>query len=271
MQSLFLTYKSSQVHYQLAGRGKRPLFAFHGYSDSAQSFDLLEEYLEDDFTLVAIDLPFHGKTNWKEGLTLTPANLIEIIETISKDFSQPHSKICLLGFSMGGRIALSLLQNMPWKVEKIILLAPDGLYISKWYWVATQTFLGNKLFNFTARYPGWFFSMLHTGRKLSLIKQNVYKFSFSSMQEKKLRDDLYTRWTTMRKFTTDLKKLKSIILSNKITVRLIFGEYDHITRANGGEKFRTGIEPYCQLSILPCGHNVLQEKNLETIIRLIRE
>jgi len=271
MKSFFLTYKSSRIHYQQAGRGKRLLFAFHGYSDSAHSFDLLEKYIEDDFTLIAIDMPLHGKTDWKEGLTCRPSDLIKIIDVIVQDFSQSHSKIYLLGFSMGGRIALSLLQNMPAKVEKIILLASDGLHISKWYWLSTQTWLGNALFNFTTKYPGWFFSMLHIGRKIKLIKQNVYKFSLSSMQEKKLRDDLYARWTTMRKFTTNFKKLKSVVLFNKIPVRLIYGEYDHIIRTNGGEKFRTGIEPYCHLTILPCGHHVLQEKNLETIISLIRE
>jgi pimeloyl-ACP methyl ester carboxylesterase len=271
MQSLFLTYKSSRIHYQRTGNGRRPLIAFHGYSDSANSFNLLEEYMGNDFTLIAIDLPFHGKTDWKEGLTFRPVDLIEIINAILEDLSLPHSKIHLMGFSMGGRIALSLFQNMPREIDKIILLASDGLHISKWYWLATQTWLGNALFRFTAKYPGWFFAMLHTGKKIKLIKHNVYKFSLSSMQEKKLRDDLYTRWTTMRKFTTNLKKLKSLVLSNKTPVRLIYGEYDHIIFANGAEKFMTGIEQYCKLSILPCGHHVLVEKNLEAIIGLIRE
>jgi len=69
----------------------------------------------------------------------------------------------------------------------------------------------------------------------------------------------------------NLKKIKSLVHSTKIPVRLIYGEYDHIIRMNGGEKFIEGIEPYCHLAILPCGHQVLQEKNLETIVRLIRE
>ncbi|MBS1598275.1 MAG: alpha/beta hydrolase [Bacteroidetes bacterium] len=271
MQSAFLTYKSSRIHYQKAGNGKRALVALHGYSDSANSFDLIKDYMGNDFTLIAIDLPFHGQTDWKEGLTLHPAELIEIIDSIISENSLPHSKIHLMGFSMGGRIALSLFQNVPGKIDKLILLASDGLHISKWYWLATQTWMGNALFNFTTKYPGWFFNMLHVGRKMKLIKQNVYKFSMSSMKEKQLRHDLYARWTAMRKFTTNFKKLKSLVLLHKTPVRLVYGEYDHIIRTNGGEKFREGIEKYCELSILSCGHHVLVSKNLETIVRLIRE
>src|SRR5882724_5510260 len=98
MQSLFLTYKSSHIHYQRTGNGRRPLIAFHGYSDSANSFNLLEEYMGNDYTLIAIDMPFHGKTDWKEGLTLRPVDLIEIMNAILQDLSLPHSKIYLMGF-----------------------------------------------------------------------------------------------------------------------------------------------------------------------------
>jgi len=271
MQSHFLAYRSSRIHYQLAGKGKQLLIAFHGYSDSSHSFDFLEDHIEDDFTFIAVDIPFHGKTDWKEGLTFEPVELIEIIDAISKGFPQMHSKIYLLGFSMGGRIALSLLQMIPAKIDKIILLAPDGLHISKWYWLATQTGLGNALFRFTMKYPGWFFGMMHIGAKIKLISPGVYKFSLSSLHDKELRESLYIRWTAMRRFTTNFKKIKTLVSINKIPMRLIYGEYDHIIRKQGGQKFRIGIEAYCHLLILPCGHHILQEKNLQAIVRLIGE
>jgi len=271
MQSGFLTYKSSQIHYLKSGAGKRALIALHGYSDSAHSFDLLQDHLDDQFTMIAIDLPFHGNTLWNEGLTLRPDELFEIIDAILEDLSLPHTKIYLVGFSMGGRIALSLYQTIPARIEKLILLASDGLHISKWYWIATQTWMGNALFNFTTKYPGWFFGMLNAGKKMKMIKQNVYKFSMSSMQEKRLRDDLYTRWTTMRRFTTNFKKLKSLVITNKTPVRLIYGEYDHIIRTNGGEKFKDGIEQHCKLISLPCEHHVLVQKNIDAIVRLIKD
>ena len=66
----------------------------------------------------------------------------------------------VLGFSLGGRIALSLYQAQPENVEKLILLAPDGLIVNFWYWFSTQTWIGNNIFSFSMKYPGWFFAFL---------------------------------------------------------------------------------------------------------------
>jgi pimeloyl-ACP methyl ester carboxylesterase len=45
----------------------------------------------------------------------------------------------LMGFSLDGRIALSVLELMPAGVSRLVLLAPDGLKINFWYWLSTQT------------------------------------------------------------------------------------------------------------------------------------
>jgi hypothetical protein len=46
---------------------------------------------------------------------------------------------------------------MPEQIEKLVLLAPDGLKVNFWYWLATQTWLGKNSFCFTMKHPGWFF------------------------------------------------------------------------------------------------------------------
>ena len=71
----FLPYRSSRLHYYCWGAGPRLLFAFHGYSESASSFALIGEAIDTPFTLIAIDLPFHGQTEWKEGLSFAPDEL----------------------------------------------------------------------------------------------------------------------------------------------------------------------------------------------------
>lgn len=271
MQSFFLPYKSSLIHYEKTGNGDRLLLGFHGYSESTKAFNFLEGHIGDDLTMIIMDLPFHGKTTWKEGFIFTTAELIEIVEQIIKGSALQQSKICLLGFSMGGRVALSVLQIMPEKIEKIILLSPDGLKVNGWYWLATQNKLGNTLFRLTMQYPSWFLGMLRIANNTRLINQSVYKFATYYMQDKQVRDDLYCRWTTMRKFRNNLKKIKSCIVTNKISAKLLYGEYDRIILADDGKKFRKGIEEYCDLYILPCGHQVLHEKNLETIIHLLEK
>src|ERR1700683_4264497 len=115
MQTFFIPYKSSQIHCCNAGSGKQLLLCFHGYGESAETFGFLEKYLSADFTIVAIDLPFHGKTIWKEGLTFSPADLINIVTDIIQTSPAKNSRLYVAGYSLGGRVALHLLQLIPQK------------------------------------------------------------------------------------------------------------------------------------------------------------
>ncbi len=284
MQSFFLSYRSSRIHYLLGGRGDKLLICFHGYGESGQSFSFLEESLGKDFTILAIDLPFHGKTDWKGGLFFDPATLIALIGQItagtqgSNDTPGSHGRLggngkwWLMGYSMGGRIALSLLEKIPEKVEKLILLAPDGLKVNIWYRITTQTRLGNILFRRTMQKPGWFFLLLRVGNALKLVNPSVYKFTLYHIDQASERSELYTRWTTLRGFRPDIRAIQAFIRERQILVRLLYGQYDRIIRVERGEKFRKGgIEPWCRLTLLPVGHRLLQARNRKAILSLLKD
>src|SRR4051812_22772794 len=177
MQTAFLSYRNSQLHYCWFGAGQKIILCLHGYGESEQTFHFLEKHIFSGYTVIAIDFPFHGKTQWNEGLTFSPADLRAITEMLLAKHGQEGSKLTLLGYSMGGRVALQLLQVIPDKIEKTILLAPDGLKINFWYWLSTQTYIGNRLFGFTMKHPAWFFWLLQTGNRLKLINQSVLKFT----------------------------------------------------------------------------------------------
>ncbi len=113
-----------------------------------------------DFTMIAIDFPFHGKTVWKEGLIFTPEMLLEILTQIEASLPIKKEKISLLGFSMGGRAALSLMPVIAQQMEKMLLIAPDGLKLNFWYWLATQNKLGNQFFKYIMQHPGPMFNVL---------------------------------------------------------------------------------------------------------------
>ena len=284
MQSFFLSHNSSRIHYLLGGRGGKLLICFHGYGESAESFSFLEESLGKDFTILAIDLPFHGKTDWKEGLFFDPQELIALIGQMvaggpggegspgSDKRLGGDGKWWLMGYSMGGRIALSLLEKIPEKVEKLILLAPDGLKVNVWYWLTTQTKPGNVLFRRTMQKPGWFFFLLRIGNALKLVNRSVYKFTLYHIDQASVRNELYRRWTTLRGFRPDIRVIQALIREKHIPVRLLYGQYDRIIRPERGEKFRKGgIETWCRLSLLPVGHQLLQARHLEAILSLVKE
>ncbi|OQP50586.1 hypothetical protein A4H97_01735 [Niastella yeongjuensis] len=269
METAVLSYRSSQVQYCRFGTGQKLILCFHGYGESSASFQFLGKYIGADYTLIAIDLPFHGKTQWNEGLQFSVADLVAITETLHKKYCDGTQRITLLGYSMGGRVALQLLQSLSIQIERTVLLAPDGLKVNFWYWLATQTYIGNHLFEYTMNHPGWFFSLLQAGNKLKLINQSVFKFTRYYINDTAVRRLLYERWTCMRAIKPNLASIKKLIRTHSLPVRLLYGQYDRIIRPERGEKFRRGIESFCTLHIIQTGHQVLQEKQVNEIIQLI--
>src|SRR5258705_3373269 len=180
MENCQLQYKTSTINYYRFGSGSRMAICFHGYGEDAVTFGFLEKFAGNEYSFISIDLLFHGETVWNEGLNFTYNDLIGIIKEISElKNSKPEirdPKLSFIGFSLGGRIALSIYQALPEQTERLILLAPDGLKVNFWYWLATQTWLGNKLFYFTMKHPGWFFFFLKILNKLGLVNTSIFKF-----------------------------------------------------------------------------------------------
>lgn len=275
MEHHLLSYKSSEISYYLYGSGDKIAFCFHGYGEDATSFSFLEKFAGNTFTFYAIDMPHHGQTAWNEEVDFQQEYLRDIIfkilDTQAKKIAiskylVPDFKIILLGFSLGGRIALSLYETMPAQVEKMVLLAPDGLKINFWYWLSTQTRVGNKFFRYTMKRPEWFFVLLRGLNKLKLVNTSIFKFVNHYIGDKKVREDLYKRWTSFRRLKPHLKKIKSLIKTHTTQVRLLYGKHDRIILPVRGEKFRNGIENHCALLIIHSGHQVLHEKHAGEIV-----
>ena len=269
MQSGFLHFKNSNLHYLRAGKGDEVLLCFHGYGESALHFSFVLKSLQQHQSGISIDLPFHGETDWKDK-ELMPGELHQIIQNILLKENLRPAAIKLVGFSMGGRMVLSLFEHSAENIKKLILLAPDGMKLNFWYWVATQSFVGKKLFKFTMYNPGWFLFMLKIGNKMRLINQSIYKFVTYYIHDRQVREDLYNRWMCLRKFKPDLKTVREKIEKNKIPVRLLYGKYDRIILTSPAKRFTEGLEN-TKIELLECGHQVLHEKNVEAIMYAIND
>jgi pimeloyl-ACP methyl ester carboxylesterase len=269
MEHRLLDYKASKISYYRFGRGFRPVICFHGYGENSEMYAFLDKHAGHEFTFYSIDLPYHGFTEWNDG-DFTHHDLQQIISGVLHDHDEKpgtrNQKLTLIGFSLGGRIALSLYQSQPALTEKVVLLAPDGLKVNFWYWLATQTWAGNKLFALTMKKPGWFFGFLKLMNKLGMVNASIFKFVNYYIGDKEVRRLLYARWTSLRKLRPHLQRIKTLVNDNNTPIRLVYGKHDRIILSSVGERFRQGIEKHCTISLIHSGHQVLHEKHVEEIL-----
>ena len=116
MEEGFLEYGNSKVHFLKFGNGEKLLIALHGFGDHASVFLPLEPALKKDYTVYALDLPYHGQTQW-QGDSFSKKNVIGLFEFILK--REQKKRFDLMGFSFGGRIILSSLSELNDKIGKI--------------------------------------------------------------------------------------------------------------------------------------------------------
>jgi pimeloyl-ACP methyl ester carboxylesterase len=271
MQSHYITHKNSTVHYRQFGNGPKLLFCFHGYGRESYTFSFLEKRLGNIYTIIAIDIPFHGLTKWNDELILKPKYLTQFILDIRSSLKKEHMKFSLLGFSMGGRIALHLTELLPEQVDRLVLLAPDGLSFNFWRWFGSETWIGSKLLHYTIYHPGWIVWVVEKGERWKVIHRSIADLIRYYIYDEEHRLSLYRRWISMRKFSPALGKLRRLIVNNGIKVRMLFGAFDRVIPYKGGERFKEGIEAFASFEVVEAGHNLLSEVNARKIAQLIND
>ncbi|MBA2761170.1 MAG: alpha/beta hydrolase [Segetibacter sp.] len=271
MESHYIKYPHSTFHYRQYGNGPKLLFCFHGYGRDSYTFNFFDRLLGKRYTVIAIDLPFHGNTTWDKDLTFQPNFLIQVIQQIRSSLKKEKEKFSLMGYSMGGRIALYLTQILHKHIEQLVLIAPDGLKFNFWNFIGTKTWAGNKLLKYTINNPNWFLSMLNFAEKAKFINRSISSFVHYYMDDNEQRLILYHRWTTMRKFSPNLSKIKRLVNKQKLKIRMMFGRYDNIIPLSGGEEFYNGIEENALLKVVDLGHFLLNEGNAPRIAELFND
>lgn len=263
--SFYIPFLRSRIHYLQWGNGSEWLFCFHGYGESAGSFGFLAEPLGKQFTIIAIDMPFHGATEWKEGLLMQPDQLVTIMQTIKP----PGAGMHLFGYSMGGRISLQLLLQVPEEIRKLVLVAPDGLHHNPWQKIATRTWAGNRLFAWLMKHPAPMLWPLNLAASMGLYDKNLLRFIHYYLNDAGQRALLYRRWTTLRKFRPEENRLVSVINRYHIPVDLLFGRYDRVILTKHGQHFGEKAGPLVRVTEIEAGHQLIKEKHHRLISELL--
>lgn len=106
------------LNFEKKGNGKETLVLLHGFMENLSIWNDIENHLSQDFTLLKIDLPGHGKSD-----ILAEVHTMELMaEEVKKVVDHENvKKFHLLGHSMGGYAALAFAEKYPETLKSLTL------------------------------------------------------------------------------------------------------------------------------------------------------
>lgn len=257
---MLFVYKDYQISYEKWGTGSRILLAFHGFGQSATIFQNISSALKDTYTVYACSLFYHGDSKFPEhvvpGAPLPPEFLKLGVEEFCKQNNIEH--FSLMGYSLGGRLALKLIEMMPERIESVVLLAPDGVKKSRWYYFATNHFIGKRLFRRVVYKPGILFALVNGFRSVRIINEKMKKFVYSQFSDADNRLKVLNVWNTYSIITPKVSNVKKIIQKFQIKTLIFTGTYDPVLNEKIGYILSTGIEEYVKWIKIKAGHDLLK-------------
>lgn len=261
---LVVTYKNSSLTYQKSGHGEKVLLLFHGFGQHHKIFETLTVALSPHYTLYAFDLFFHGQSKWEGEIPLEKETWREIILQFLS--TNKIERFSVLGFSLGGKFTLATLELFPDRIEKVFLLAPDGIKTNFWYSLATYPLLLRRFFKSMILKPGRLHaltSLLHT---LHVVDNGLLRFAESQMDTREKRERVYYSWVVFRHLTFDMKTIARLIQTHSIPLTLVVGKHDKIITTSNMQHLLRHLKDY-QLEVLDTGHNGVIAESIPALIK----
>jgi pimeloyl-[acyl-carrier protein] methyl ester esterase len=115
------------LHYQTFGAGD-PVYLLHGWALNGRVWDAVVPALTQHGQVIAVDLPGHGKSD-------LPAGGRYDLDTVTDELAEIISgNAIVVGWSLGGLIALNLALRYPALIAKLVLVAGSPQFVRSSDW-----------------------------------------------------------------------------------------------------------------------------------------
>lgn len=253
---LFFDYKGNRLAYRKVGYGPVTLVTFHGFGQTSHVFDCVNPIIGHQFTVVAVDLFFHGGSLYRNDHLLTKTDWQQLIGAFLE--ARHINRFSLMGFSLGGRFALATAEAFADRLDQLILIAPDGITHNAWYHLATTTNVGRRLFQYGLRYLTALKKLGHALVWLRVLNRTAMRFAELSLSTSRQRALVYAVWTQFRLIDPDIGKVATLLNQHLVQVRFFMGAFDRIIPSAYILPLTNKLQCY-ELNVLRTGHNHLIE------------
>lgn len=209
------------THKLYGGKKSQWLIAFYGYGQSASVYEALFKQIQSTYNLLVIDNPMQDYQQ-----DIHPTDFRDALQQLLVQYD--ISTFNTISYSMGSRLNLYIPIFFPEKVNKMMLVAPDGIVTNFWNRAAVNTPWGQRLFYFFVQHGDAYVKTLTFFHRLGIVNKSLYAFSKWHMRDITRRRNVYNAWMNMRLLRPDLLRVQQVIDGHHITLITFFGRQDPV-------------------------------------------
>ena len=187
-----------------------------------------------------------------------------------EQFFQQHSitRFSLMGYSLGGKIVLQLVELFPEKVTTVFLFAPDGIRNNWSNGFVTRNKIGKTIYRRVIQNPSRFLRLVKMLQNMNLLHEKLSDFLHHTMSSREKRQQVWDVWTCFRDIKPDIRNIQEIINKKSIHAHLFFGKSDRVIPPTIGKKFLRRLTNKNSLHVIEMGHVMLKDKLNDYLIEL---
>lgn len=235
--------------------------ALHGFSRPFEDMAAVQP-LADGRRILALHLAAHGNSSGHHR-PLQPAKWCDAIDALMESEGLTFDGI-LIGYSLGGRIALSWWTHQPERFQKVIVIAPDGLYKNPGYRFSVETALGRAWLEWSRRGRSrerMVATVQWLGRR-GLMPRHFHDFALFHIETTEMWSMVVDCWLSLRAFWPPGRRtLKRLTSAHPGVLEAHFGERDRIVKPRNAQT----LMDVCPVHFHPCGHGLLRPDIIERI------
>lgn len=233
MQTGILKYEQNNIHVNRLGQGRQLLFAFHDLGQQASFFRPLERALGHRYTIIAIELPGSGISEWTTS-HIDKLALVTVMERFKLEFKVDKFDIAAIG--LGALYALSLMEQRSEWIDKVLLFAPEGLRRSSWQHLATMHFWAKNKIQAAVHDPSLMEKKMRPLLNWGLLKKDWLPAIERYVSDGSYRGKLDKVFPLHFKLVPEIQKVRWNVKKDKIEVHIFCAE-DQLTMKKDAFKF----------------------------------
>jgi pimeloyl-ACP methyl ester carboxylesterase len=258
----YFSSQTAQYHYHVYGTGKQILLAFHGFGMRGTQFRVLEEALGQKYTIYSFDLFFHGETKLFDTSrkavkkSINKKDFAQDMLSFLESINQHNQKFSLLSYSIGSKLALSLISEIPNQIEEAYFVAPDGIKPNLLLETGAKSKILNQIFWKLVYSPKTVKYLLNKLFRFKYIDASLHYILSKEFTSTETRLTCYNTITYFAELNLNKKLIINQINDAEINTHFYFGSKDVLFPPKIGKDFTKKLKN-SNLHIINDGHDLV--------------